>query len=162
LELSKVESGSKKFTAVDMSLSVNKAVSNLKATIEERHAEIVHNETLPSVYGDGSQLTSLLQNLINNAVKFSHDDHPKVRISWKAEGNSAVFKIRDNGIGMDMKDTDKIFAVFHRLHGKSEYPGTGIGLALCKKIVERHGGRIWVKSELGKGSTFFFTLPMKE
>ena len=113
------------------------------------------------VYGDDSQLTSLLQNLIENAIKFSQEQ-PKVRISSKRKGNWAVFTIQDNGIGMDMKDTDKIFAVFHRLHSKSEYPGTGIGLALCKKIVERHGGRIWVESEPGKGSTFYFTLPTKD
>jgi light-regulated signal transduction histidine kinase (bacteriophytochrome) len=158
LEYSKVDSGGKMFASVDMSLCVNKAISNLRAEIDEKNAEITHNETLPVVHGDAIQLTGLLQNLIGNAIKFSQEE-PKVHISWKREGNRAVFTIQDNGIGMDMKDTDKIFAVFHRLHSKSEYLGTGIGLAICKKIVERHGGRIWVESEPGKGSTFFFTLP---
>jgi len=161
LEFSKVDSGGKTFTSVDMSKCVNKTIFNLKAAIDEKNAEITHDETLPLVYGDSIQLTSLFQNLIGNAIKFSQEQ-PKVRISSKIEGNRAVFAIRDNGIGMDKKDIDKIFAVFHRLHGKSKYPGTGIGLAICKKIVERHGGRIWVESEPGKGSTFYFTLPVQE
>jgi PAS domain S-box-containing protein len=161
LEFSKVDSGGKTFTPVDISICLNKATSNLKAAIEQKDALITCNETLPVVYGDTIQLTSLLQNLIGNAIKFSQTQ-PMVHISSKIEGAWAVFAIRDNGIGMDKKDTDKIFAVFHRLHGKSEYPGTGIGLAICKKIVERHGGRIWAESEPGKGSTFYFTLQIKE
>lgn len=161
LEVSKVDSGGKAFKTVDMSLCVNKAISNLRVAIDEKNAEITHNETSLVVYGDAIQLTSLLQNLIGNAIKFS-GEQSKVVISWKREGSRAVFTIQDNGIGIDMKDADKIFAIFHRLHGKSEYPGTGIGLAICKKIVDRHGGRIWIESEPGKGSTFYFTLPMKE
>jgi PAS domain S-box-containing protein len=161
LELSKVERGGKPYSSVDVSRCVNRALLNLRTAVAEKNAKITHDDNLPAVYGDYLQLTSVLQNLIGNAIKFSHE-RPKVHISSRMEGNRAVFTIKDNGIGMDKKDTKKIFAVFRRLHGKSEYPGTGIGLALCKKIVERHGGRIWVESEPGKGSTFYFTLPVMD
>ena len=161
LDFSKVGSGDKTFMPVDMSKCVNKAIFNLKTAIDEKNAKITNDKTLPLVNGDAIQLTSLLQNLIGNAIKFSQRQ-PKIRISSKIEGAWAVFAIKDNGIGMDKEDTEKIFAVFHRLHNKREYPGTGIGLAICKKIVERHEGRIWVESEPGKGSTFYFTLPVQE
>jgi signal transduction histidine kinase len=129
--------------------------------ITGKNAEIMQDDSLPKVYGDSIQLCSLFQNLIGNAIKFSAEQ-PKVRISAKKQDGWWVFSVKDNGIGIDAEDTGKIFAVFHRLHSKSDYPGTGIGLAICKKIIERHGGRIWVESEPGKGSTFFFTLPAEE
>ena len=159
LEYSKVGSDSGTFKSVDSSLCVAKALSNLKDAIAEKHAEITFDEQLPTVSGDSAQLTSLFQNLIGNAIKFC-TDKPKIDLSAGKEGREYIFSVRDNGIGIDPGDSDKIFAVFHRLHSKSEYPGTGIGLAICKKIVERHGGRIWVESEPGKGSTFSFTLPV--
>jgi len=161
LEYSKVGSDGRTFTTVDGPSCVTKALSNLKDAIAEKHAEITCPEKLPQVQGDFVQLTSLFQNLIGNAIKFC-TEKPIIHISAKKEGPEYIFSVRDNGIGINPENSDKIFAVFHRLHTKTEYPGTGIGLALCKKIVERHGGRIWVDSEPGKGSTFFFSLPSEE
>jgi len=161
LEYSKVGSEGRTFTTVDSSSCVTKALSNLKDAIAEKHAEITCPEKLPQVHGDFAQLTSLFQNLLGNAIKFC-TENPIIHISTKKEGPEYIFSVRDNGIGINPEVSDKIFAVFHRLHTKTEYPGTGIGLAICKKIVERHGGRIWVKSEPGKGSTFFFSLPAGE
>lgn len=161
LEYSKVGSDGRTFASVDMTSCVNRALTNLRAAVDEKDAEIIHDNTLPEVYGDAIQLTSLFQNLIGNSIKFSQE-RPKIRIFSKVEDKLAVFSVRDNGIGIEAKDAEKIFAVFRRLHGSSEYPGTGIGLAICKKIVERHGGRIWVESEPDKGSTFYFTLPVQK
>ena len=161
LEYSKVGSGGVAFSQIDASLCISKAISNLKDAIAEKHAEITYDENLPLVSGDPAQLTSLFQNLIGNAIKFCTET-PKIDLSVKKDGPEYIFSVRDNGIGINPEVSDKIFAVFHRLHTKAEYPGTGIGLAICKKIVERHGGRIWVESEPGKGSTFFFSLPAKE
>jgi len=133
----------------------------MEALILEKNAEITYDDALPEVEGYSAQLSRLFQNLIGNGIKFNKEI-PQIHISAKGQSREYVFSVRDNGIGLDPKDSDKIFAVFHRLHSKSEYPGTGIGLAICKKIVERHGGRIWVESEPGKGSTFYFTLPVKK
>jgi len=161
LEYSKVGSDGKTFKTVDSSLCVAKAISNLNDAIAEKNADIIVDKSFPTVFGDSIQLTSLFQNLIGNAIKFCKDT-PRIHLSAQKEDQEYIFSIRDNGIGIDPKDSDKIFSVFHRLHSKSEYPGTGIGLALCKKIVERHGGRIWAESEPGKGSTFYFALPIME
>ena len=162
LEYSQVETKGKRFKRVDSSLSVAQAIVDLGSFIEETAAHVSYDDSLPKVVADKSQLRRLFQNLIGNALKFRSGRKPKVNISARQWDNTWLFSVSDNGIGMDTKNTERVFAVFQRLHGKSEYPGTGIGLALCKKIVERHGGRIWVESELGKGSTFFFTLPMKK
>ena len=158
LEYSRVGSEGKAFSEVHTSLCIAKAISDLNPAITEKKADITLDEPFPTVSGDSVQLTSLFQNLIGNAIKFCKEK-PIIHISARKEDKEYIFSVRDNGIGVTPEGSDKIFAIFHRQHAKSEYPGTGIGLAICKKIVERHGGRIWVESELGKGSTFYFTIP---
>ena len=109
---------------------------------------------------DSTQLIQIFQNLIINGIKFHSEKAPKIHVSAEKKANEWVFSVQDNGIGIDPRCSEKIFEIFKRLHVREKYPGTGIGLAICKKIIERAGGRIWVESELGKGSTFYFTLPI--
>ena len=137
----------------------NRVLSNLQVAIEEQRAEVSH-DPLPKVMADGLQLVQLLQNLIGNAIKFHGDAPPKVHVSAEVQNQEALFCVSDQGIGFEPEYAERIFQVFQRLHGKRSYPGTGIGLAICKKIVERHGGRIWVESQLDKGAKFYFTLPL--
>lgn len=133
--------------------------NNLKLTIEESKVMLTH-DPLPVVMADEGQLIQLLQNLIDNAIKFRNPkERPFVHVSAKREINEWVFSVRDNGIGIEEEYFEQIFQVFQRLHSKKQYPGSGIGLAICRKIVERMGGRIWVESQAGKGSIFFFTIP---
>jgi PAS domain S-box-containing protein len=130
--------------------------------IKENRAEII-SSSLPEVYGDEMQLFTLLQNLISNALKYRSDKSPRISISvLKDSENECIVCLRDNGMGFDPKHAKRIFQIFQRLHLRDEYEGTGIGLAICKKIVESHGGRIWAESELGQGATFCFTLPVHE
>ena len=117
------------------------------------------HEKLPAVTGDASQLGQLLQNLLGNALKFRGGGPPEVHIAVSDKGDHWQLGIRDNGIGISAEHLERVFAIFQRLHTRGEYAGTGVGLAICKKIVEQHGGRIWVESEVGRGSTFFFTFP---
>ena len=119
----------------------------------------MHGE-LPKIEADQNQLVELFQNLIGNAIKFRGDRPPRVEVAARREGSDWVFSVADNGIGIESQFFDRIFQVFQRLHGESEYPGTGIGLAICKRIVERMGGRIWVESTLGVGATFYFSIPV--
>jgi signal transduction histidine kinase len=133
------------------------ALANLRASIEESDAEVTHG-ALPAVQGDEAQLVQLFQNLIGNAVKFRGAEAPRIHVSAERDGDGWRFAVRDNGIGIDPEYADRIFVLFQRLHQRERYEGTGIGLAICKKIVERHGGRIWVESRDGAGATFFFTL----
>jgi hypothetical protein len=134
------------------------ALSNLRVAIEESQATITFDD-LPTVDTDATQLTQVFQNLISNAIKFHKQDIPPcVHVSAEPGKNEWRFSVRDNGIGIAPKHTERIFLIFQRLHTREEYPGTGIGLAVCKKIVERHGGRLWVTSEPGEGSTFYFTI----
>lgn len=158
LAYSRVSSQGRPFEQIDSSEALYQALANLQASILETRADIVV-DTLPTIIADGSQLTQLLQNLIGNAIKFHDGKPPVVHISAKEEDNQWLFSVKDNGIGIDPKYAERIFVIFQRLHDKSEYPGTGIGLAICKKIVERHNGRIWVESKPKKGSTFYFTIP---
>jgi len=126
--------------------------------VESSKAEIIR-DTLPKVMADSIQMVQLFQNLIGNAIKSHGEDKPRIHISSKQMEREWVFSVRDNGIGIPREQTEKIFEIFQRLN-KDKYPGSGIGLAICKKIVERHGGRIWVESEPGKGATFYFTIPV--
>jgi signal transduction histidine kinase len=144
--------------AVDMQIVVDQALANLQMAIEERSAMISSGQ-LPTVIANHGMLVRLFQNLIGNALKFCKAERPIVRIQAERRGTDWVFSVADNGIGIDPQYKDRIFLIFQRLHKQGEYPGTGIGLAVCKRIVERNGGRIWLESEPGKGTTFFFTLP---
>jgi len=133
------------------------AMANLQMAIEESGAQVTH-DPLPTVMADAAQLVQLFQNLIGNALRFHGEAPPRVHISAQRQGKEWVFSVRDNGIGIDPQHAGRIFLIFQRLHTRRKYPGSGIGLAICKKIVERHGGRIWVESQPGQGSTFYFTL----
>ena len=161
LEYSRVSTNTDEFKEIDIIEALDEALFNLKGTIEKNNAVITHTD-LPKVTADKSQLTKVFQNVIANAIKFKKEnEQPKIRISAKKDPqkNQYVFSIQDNGIGMDSQYVERIFTLFQRLHTRDEYQGTGIGLSVAKRIVERHGGFIWVESELGKGSTFYFTLP---
>ncbi len=148
------------FMPVDADDVFSRAVSNLEAALAENRA-IITRDDLPTVPGDELQLMQLLQNLLSNAIKFGKPDTPPVvHVSAKKKGGAWIFSVRDNGIGIDAEYYNRIFLIFQRLHTREEYPGTGIGLALCKRIVERHSGRIWVESVPGEGTTFFFSIPI--
>jgi len=159
LEFSRVTTKAREFEPVDCEFTLNQVLSDLEVPIKENEATISYNP-LPEIMADYIQLAQVFQNLISNAIKFRSRETPKIHISAEKEGDRWLFSVQDNGIGIDPKYSERIFEIFKRLHKKEEYPGTGIGLSICKKIVERHGGHIWVESELGKGSTFYFTLPI--
>lgn len=135
------------------------AMSNLQTLIQENRAEI-KVEVLPTVLSRDTQLAQVFQNLISNAIKFRSEKPPEIQISTERVGEEWVFRVKDNGIGFGKDHAERIFMIFQRLHTWDEYPGTGVGLAICKKIVESHGGKIWAEAELSKGATFFFTLPV--
>ena len=137
-----------------------RAVTNLAASIEEKGA-IVTRDPLPTVPADASQLVSVFQNLIGNGIKYHGDQPPRIHVSAVESGDEWLFSFKDNGIGIEAEFTERIFQIFQRLHSKAKYAGTGIGLAICKRVIERHGGCIWVESEPQKGSTFYFTLAMR-
>jgi light-regulated signal transduction histidine kinase (bacteriophytochrome) len=157
LAYSRIGTKAKPLETIDLNTVLGEVINNLKINIDEAKA-IITNEELPEVQADASQLVQLFQNLIGNAVKFRGTGFPHIHISARDEGREWRFSVRDSGIGIDPQYADKVFTIFQRLHTREEYPGSGIGLAICKKIVERHGGRIWFESELGKGTTFFFTI----
>lgn len=158
LAYSRVGRQLKPMIPTDMNQVVADALKNLRVMIEERGAVVEVGE-LPTVSADAGQLTLVFQNLIGNAIKFHGDKPPLVRVQAKACPKEWEFSIQDNGIGIDMQYSKRIFLIFQRLHTREEYPGTGIGLAICQKIIERHGGRVWLESQSGQGSTFFFTIP---
>jgi PAS domain S-box-containing protein len=158
LDYSRVGSHGREFEPTDCEAVLAQVLGSLRPAIEEAKGVLTH-DPLPSVMADGFQLTQLFQNLIGNALKFRGEGPPQVHVSARSAGKRWVFSVHDNGIGVDPRYAERIFVIFQRLHNRQEYPGTGIGLAICKKIVERHGGRIWVESEPGKGTTFYFDLP---
>lgn len=161
LAYSRVQTRGKPFEYTNGEKVLEITLTNLKQAVEESRAEITH-DPLPAVMADELQLVQVFQNLIENALKFRGNEPPRIHVSARREGNEWVFSVRDNGIGIEPQYAEKIFGIFQRVYGTAEYPGTGIGLAISKRIVERHGGRIWVESEPETGSTFYFTLPIKE
>ncbi|HUK06176.1 MAG TPA: PAS domain S-box protein [Burkholderiales bacterium] len=160
LAYSRVGTRGKAFRRTPMEKVFERASANLRAAIEEGGVELTH-DPLPEVEGDESQLVQLMQNLIGNAIKFRAEAEPRIHVSCSEKEDEFAFAVQDNGIGIEPQYFERIFMVFQRLHDKGQYPGTGIGLAICKKVVDRHGGRIWVESAPGKGSRFVFTLPRK-
>lgn len=158
LEFSRVSTRGRRLEPVDANEVLGTVRANLSAAIEDAGA-LVTNEELPTVMADPTQLGQLLQNLIANAIKFRGAESPRVHIAAGEQAGEWMFAVRDNGIGIDPEYFDRIFVIFQRLHATADYPGTGIGLAVCKRIAERHGGRIWVESEPGNGATFSFSIP---
>jgi len=160
LAYSRVERRGNPMQSIDANKSLASAVRNLQVSIAEQGATVT-NDDLPTLEADATQLTQLFQNLIGNAIKF-HGEHPTlVHVSVEKLENAWHFSVRDNGIGIDPQYFERVFLVFQRLHTRREYSGTGIGLSICKKIVERHGGRIWIDSQIGQGTTFHFTIPFR-
>jgi PAS domain S-box-containing protein len=157
LAFSRVGTRGKAFEPTDCNSVVDEVVGDLRLVITEQ-AAVVTRDDLPVVSADRTQLAQLIQNLIGNAIKFRGEEPPRVHISAEKSGREWRFSVQDNGVGIDPKYRDRVFAIFQRLHTRKEYPGTGIGLAICRRIVERHGGRIWLESESGKGAVFRFTL----
>ena len=158
LAYSRIGFHTKNLKMVDTSEALSTALTGLQTVVDEKHASI-HVAALPNVLGDKMQLVQLFQNIIGNAIKFQHDSPPEVFVNVENLNSEWLFKIHDNGIGIDSQYTKKIFEMFRRFHPKDKFPGVGLGLAICKKIIDRHGGKIWVESHPGKGTTFFFTLP---
>ncbi len=157
LAYSKVGASGKTFASVELEGVFEQVMTNLRRAIEEGRVTISH-DPLPMVLGDGEQMTQLLQNLIDNSIKFHGKEPPRVHVGARQLSEKWLVFVRDNGIGIAPQYTEKVFVIFQRLHSRDDYPGTGIGLAICRKIIERHGGHIWVDSEPGKGATFYFTL----
>ena len=160
LAYSRVGAQAEALAKVDCAELVAQALADLEEAVKEQGAVVTH-DPLPTVVADRSQITQLFQNLIGNALKFRSKEAPRIHVGATAQDGAWVFSVRDNGIGIDLQYAERIFLIFQRLHTRTEYPGTGIGLAICKKIVENHRGRIWVESQAGQGATFYFTIPQR-
>ena len=161
LAYSRAGTNGKAFCEVSAEDALRGALTNLRITIEQSGAVVSH-DSLPAIETDETQLTQVFQNLVGNAIKYRSAEVPRVRVSATKNGdNEWIFSVRDNGLGIAPQYFEKIFIIFQRLHGRDEFEGTGIGLAICKKVLERLGGRIWVESQPGTGSTFYFALPGK-
>jgi signal transduction histidine kinase len=160
LAYSRLRKSNDQFGSVDCEALFAEVIQSLQSVIENTDAEIVH-EKLPTVAGDRTQLAQLFRNLVGNAIKFRGSAAPRINVTATKQQQHWLFAVSDNGIGIAPEYFERIFVVFRRLHAAAEYPGTGIGLSICKRIVENHGGQIWLESEPGKGSTFFFTLKEK-
>jgi signal transduction histidine kinase len=158
LTYSRVGTRGKKPVPVNLESAMELVLLNLREAIIQNKALITH-EKLPTIMADDGQMVSVLQNLIGNAIKFRGEEIPKIHITAEDRGVDWLFSVKDNGVGIDPEFKDRIFIIFKRLHSKDKYEGSGIGLSTCKRIIERHGGKIWVESQLGEGATFYFTIP---
>jgi light-regulated signal transduction histidine kinase (bacteriophytochrome) len=162
LEYSRVGRQEEPAAPVEAGAALEQALTNLRSALDESHA-VVTREPLPRVIGNAGQITRVFQNLVSNAVKFRRpEEPPRVQVAVQLRTGDALFTIRDNGIGIEPQYADRVFVIFQRLNTRAEYPGTGIGLSVCKKVIERHGGRIWFESQPGAGTTFSFTLPLAQ
>jgi len=160
LAYSRLNTADRVYKLIEMDLLLEDVLKNLKAAINDTNANIIH-KNLPTIKGDPIQISQLLQNIIGNAIKFHGNKPPHIKISAKPLKEHWLFSVSDNGIGIEPKYQEQIFNIFKRLHTRDEYDGTGIGLSICKRIIERHGGEIWLESEKGKGTTFYFTIALK-
>jgi PAS domain S-box-containing protein len=160
LDYSRITTRAKPFLKVDLSAVLGQSIINLQTKIQETGSLIINDE-LPFAFGDELQLVRVFQNLLDNAIKFRGTESPRISFTSKTLVDKVQISIKDNGIGLDKIYSERVFTIFQRLHNKTEYPGTGIGLAICKRTIERHGGKIWFESEPGMGTTFFFTLNIK-
>ncbi len=161
LEYSRVATRGNLPMIIDCELLLDRALNNLRLVISEAGAVITH-DPLPAIFGDDSQLLQVFQNLIQNAIKFRRGESPQVHLSAVGNKKEWTFFVRDNGIGIESQHLERIFVIFQQLHKRGEYDGTGMGLAIAKKVVERHGGRIWAESQPGVGTTIYFTIPQRE
>ena len=162
LAYSRAGTNGKELHQVSSNTALHGALTNLRITIEQSAAIVTH-DPLPAFRTDEAQLTQVFQNLVGNAIKYRGAEAPRIHVSaTRNGGNEWTFSVRDNGLGIDPQYFERIFILFQRLHGRDEFEGTGIGLAICKKLLERLGGRIWVESQPEKGSTFYFALPDTE
>jgi light-regulated signal transduction histidine kinase (bacteriophytochrome) len=159
LAISLVGGGDREMKILDMEAILTLVLAKRQEAIKESAAIITH-DPLPAIIANNTEMVRLFEHLLDNALKFHGEAPPCVHIGAEITKNDCLFSVRDNGIGIESAYFDKIFRLFQRLNSREEYPGTGIGLAECKKIVERHGGKIWLESEPGKGTTFYFTLPV--
>jgi PAS domain S-box-containing protein len=157
LEYSKVGTSGREFAGVEMESVFGRVIETFQPAIDDCRGLVTH-DALPIVLGDDQQMVQVLHNLIDNSIKFRGKDSPRIHVSARQMSEKWLFFVRDNGIGIDPQYTERVFVIFQRLHSRDDYPGTGIGLAISRKIIERHGGHIWVDSEPGKGATFYFTL----
>ena len=158
LAFSRVGTRGGAFSTANLNAILKEALQNLRVSIQSTQAKITC-DAMPSLAADGTQVMQIFQNLIGNAIKFRSERPPEIHVGVQQQPGRWVFSVRDNGIGIEPQYFERIFQIFQRLHTRKHYPGTGIGLAICKKMVERHDGAIWVESELGQGSTFYFSLP---
>jgi light-regulated signal transduction histidine kinase (bacteriophytochrome) len=158
LDFSRVGTRGKPFEPMKVQAAFDDAMENLGRMVVEKQA-VVTRGPLPAIMGDATQMIQVFQNLIGNALKFCTKSPPRVNVAAKRKGIEWEFSVSDNGIGIAPEHSQRIFQIFQRLHARDKFPGTGMGLAICKKVVERHGGCIWVESQPGEGSTFFFTIP---
>jgi two-component system, chemotaxis family, sensor kinase Cph1 len=161
LAYSRIGSNDGRFEITNLGAVLDAAVDELKDAIANT-AAVLSRVPLPAVLGDRAELVELFKQLLQNALKFQGAEPPEIHVGAEVQDENWLISVRDNGIGLEPQYTERIFGVFQRLHPRGRYPGAGIGLAICKKIVEHHGGRIWVASELGRGATFFLTLPAQK